>query len=234
MRAYRGKVKSRNLVSDDKNVGRKRNKRSFKQKTRNSRLGIYGAAGTQLMKDVRYLMSVINVEDKYVDNNATATLSGAWQISLLNGLLQGTNSSQRMGQSVKVIGVEFRYTLANNAAATLPVNVRVVLARDKQANTAAPTFTNIYPVDVTAPRVVGYLERFTLDVEECTTLDNVGTQGIYRSHVFRDQWHIQFNSGNAGTIADIVTNSYYIGYVCDATINFPSITYTCRVIYVDN
>ncbi len=234
MRAYNsGKVKSRNLVSDDKNVGRKRKTRAFKPK-RKSRLAIYGAAGSQLMRDVRYLMSVINVEDKYVDNSATATLSASWQSACLNALSQGTNSSQRLGQSVKVIGVEFRYTLANNAAATVPVNIRVVLVRDKQANTAAPTFTNIYPVDVTSPRVVGYLDRFKVDIEECSTLDNVGTQGQYRSHVFRDQWHILFNSGNPGTIADIITNSYYIGYVCDAAANFPSITYTCRVIFVDN
>ncbi len=227
----RGKNKSLNLVKNDKQRGKGRRRR---RKRKGGRFGVYGAAASQLSRDVRYLMSVINVEDKYVDNNAgPVTLSGAWQSTLLNALAQGNTSSQRQGQSVKVIGVELRYVLYNSAAGGA-VTTRVILLRDKQCNAAAPTLTNVYPVDITSPRVVGYLDRFVLDVEDVVTLNNTGTSSVHRTHVFRTNWHIDFNSGNAGTVADIVTNSYYIGYVCDATVNFPTITWTARIVFVDN
>ncbi len=194
---------------------------------------IYAGAYNQLKKDVGLLMSYLNVEDKYVDNSASgSSLSASWQIAHLSGIAQGTTSSTRSGQSVKLVGFEFRYTLnianANSCAA------RIVVVIDKQANAAAPTFTNVYPVGVTAPRTVAYLSRFTILFEDVITLSTNGQEYYCGVHTIPLNSHIMFNSGNAGDVTDIVTNSIYLGYISDTTTNFPTITWNARVIFVDN
>jgi hypothetical protein len=220
--------KSRSLVVNDAGRSNPRKRKSGK-----GRMAVYGAAYNQLRSDVSHLMSMLNVEDKYVDNSGTTTLSAAWQTVLLNALAQGTGSSQRMGQSVKVVGIEFRFTLYLAAAGTSSTT-RLILFRDSQANAALPTVTQVFPVDVTAPRVVAYLDRFHIDREEVMTLTTSGDNAVHRTFTFNKSFHIDFNTANLGTIADIVTNSYFVAFVSDAAANFPVITYTSRVVYVDN
>jgi hypothetical protein len=225
----KGKSTSRNLVKNDNSYRRSKKGR----KNKRGRAQVYGAAIRQVKQDVSTLWSMLNVEDKYLDTSATVTLSATWGSNLLNGLSQGNTSSTRQGQSVKVVGFEFRYTLYLAAAGTSSTS-RILIFRDKQANGAAPNVTQVYPVDVTTPRVVADIDRFIVNVEDTITLTTTGNNAWSESHVFRDSWHIDFNSGNTGVITDIVTNSLYISYVNDGTVNFPSLSYTCRVIYVDN
>jgi hypothetical protein len=217
---------SRSIVANDK---RRPKGRKTKQRGRGQ---IYGSALSQLSRDVKALYRMINVEDKYLDTSATSTLSGAWQSALLNGLSQGNTSSQRTGQSVKCVGYEFRYSLSLGAAASC--DSRILILVDKQADAAAPTLTQVFPVDITSPRVVAYLERYLVLIEDNITLTTTGSNLVRKEHMSRYEAHISFNSGNAGTIADIVTNSMYIAFVTDTTVTFPSITYSFRFVYVDN
>jgi hypothetical protein len=219
------------LVKDDVSRRfRRRGKNKFGKRGQ-----IYGAAANQIRKDIGYLFSVLNVEDKYRDiSSGSVTLSAAWQGALLNGLSQGTTPSTRIGQSVKTVGLEFRWTVYINASSTLGQTFRIVIFTDKFANNTAPTFTDVYTASPISPRVVAFLERFHVLYEIRSTLSPDGQEVRVDDYIRPQQWHVKFNTANNGTIADITSNSLYVIYISDQSANFPTLVYESRFIYVDN
>lgn len=226
------KRNDRNLVNSDrrKSGGKRRKKGRMKGRGRIA----YGKVASQVAGDVRWLMSVINVEDKYVDSVFSGAFAAGYAGQLLNGLSLGTSSITRNGQSVKCVGIEFRYNVVYNVLSTAPSLSRVILFIDKQPNAVAPTFTDVYTNDVNAPRTVSYVDRFTILFDDYITLNFCSDQIVYRHHTFNQNWHEEFNTGNAGTIADITKNSLYIAYFSAAGANFPVLNYYSRYVFTDN
>ncbi len=198
------------------------------------RIEIYGSAINQLRKDVSYVMSMLNVEDKYIDTGATTTLSGAWQLFLLNGCQLGTTATTRNGQSIKLHSLEFRAFLTMNGASTAVQSSRIVLFADKQSNAAAPTATDIYPAAVAGQRVVSYLDRFTIIRDEWFVLDPNAPSGELLVLSLPMNFHVSFNTGNVGDVTDITRNSIYMMVLSDAGANFPTLVWTNRLGFVDN
>ncbi len=215
-----------------------RKKRKARTKPRGrkkpGRMAIYGNAYNQLRSDVGYLMSMINTETKYVDSTNIQTMSGAWQQTLLNGLVQGTTSTTRLGQSLKATGIEFKCFVTMNAAATAISSYRVMIFMDKQPNATAPTTTDVYPAAAVSYRTVAYLDRFSIIWEKWAILDVEFPTGEIESFSKTLNFHEEFNTSNAGTIADITKNSLYIAFYSDAGSNFPSINWSVRYVFVDN
>jgi hypothetical protein len=235
MPVLRGGKKS--LVNDDKKRagGKPRNTRKSGGKRKLGRGAIYSAAAGQLSKDVRWLMSVVNVEDKYLDTTAVTVTSNTWQYILVNGLLQGTTPNTRIGQSVKCVGIECRYNIFCNSVSTAFQTVRFVIFIDKNPNAAVPGTTDVYGSGCLLPRTVGYMDRFTVLHERRIAFSPVGSDGIYTlDYIDRQNWHQEFNLGNAGTIADIDINSLYVAFITDQGANQPTVAFTIRYVYVDN
>jgi len=199
-----------------------------------SRWNNYSNAGRQLVADVAALRSLINVEEKYIDVLQTLTTSGAWQILLLNGVTTGNTSVTRNGQSIKLTGWEFRLFLTINVVNTSPQSVRVVVFLDKQTNATAPTATDVYPAFATSFRVVGFLTRFHILYERWLVLTPSNVSGLIDSVSREMNQHIYFNTGTAGTVADITSNSIYIMAFSDAGANFPTLITNSRLTFVDN
>jgi len=198
------------------------------------RMAIYGGAINQLTSDVKAIYRMLNVEDKYIDTGFSAAVtSGAWGSTVVNTMVQGTTASTRIGQSVKTVGIECRWTIITNSASTNPQFFRVVIFIDKQADGASPTFTNVYPLSVIGARVDGYIEEFTVLYDKVVALSPNGSEACVESFIRTLTFHTTF-VGNAGTIADIQTNALWIMWYSDQAANMPTFSHKTRYIYVDN
>lgn len=158
-------------------------------------------------------------ELNFVDTSFSAsTIAGAGSISLLNGMAQGTTASTRIGRRILMKSVECRFSVyASNQADTY----RVALLYDKQANAAAPAFTDIY--DVANPqslRNISNKARFMVVHDfGLNFVAGDGSAAAYpigaafeRTHEFYKKFSIpvQYNNGTAGTVGDIQTNAFYL------------------------
>lgn len=225
---------NRSLISNDKRKSGGKGRKGPRIPKRNSRLQVYGAAGSQLYRDVKWLISVVNVEDKYVDTNNSIAFTNAWQYALLNPVSQGTTPNTRIGQSIKTVGLEFRFNAFINAASTASQTIRIMIFKDKQPNGANPGVADVYPAGSLTPRVVGYLDRFQIMFERTYVLNTVNTTIITEAYIETMGFHVEFNTGNAGTIADITVNSVFVGFFSDQAVSLPQFSYNSRFAYVDN
>jgi hypothetical protein len=228
------KVPKSRITSDSARRSSKGSRGGKRKPQARGRVEIYGGAINQLRKDVGYVISVLNVEDKYIDTGATTTLSNAWQLFLLNGCSLGTTSITRNGQSVKLNSLEFRSFITIASASTTVQSSRMVIFVDKQSNAAAPTATDIYPATVASQRVVSYLDRFNILLDEWIILDPNTPSGEIVIKSIALNHHVSFNTSNNGDITDITKGSLYLAFLSDAGSNFPAVVWTNRVGFVDN
>lgn len=167
-------------------------------------------------------------ELNFVDTALSSTAISTTEYKvLLNGLAQGTTASTRIGRRIQMKSIELKaFVLAD--ALTIYNQVRFVIVLDKQANAAAPVWTDIY--DAATPialRNISNKARFWVlwDSGLIKILGNNATAGqqtdcsaenlqLYK----RINIPVQYNSGSAGTVGDIQTNSlYFFGIGFDAS-----------------
>jgi hypothetical protein len=227
---------NKTVVNNDRKNRRTRKRGKSNGNRQPSRTEVYGAAYNQLRRDIAFIMQFINTESKYIDTTSggLVAMGVGYNINLVNPISLGTSSTTRTGQSVKCVGIELRWHAMIDPAATTCNVVRVYLVRDKAANAAQPTFTDIYPAGTVTPRVVAYLDRFQVLYQREVMLNNAGSGGQLGDYIAEQNWHQEFNTGNAGTIADITVNSLYLTWQTSVATDMPSFSYTCRYVYVDN
>lgn len=191
----------------------------------------------KLARDVNYLRSVVNVEKKYIDVSATPTSSTTVAFVLLNGLVTGSTATSRLGQSIKMISVYPNLFWSINAAAATTY-VRVIIFIDKQANGAAPAGNDLLvtSTSVLSPLAIANSRRFKVLMDIRKTLSLNGNEIVRYKRFRKLQTHVEFNTGNAGTIADIQTNSLYLMHMSDqpAGMNVPTFSYNVRTRFIDN
>jgi hypothetical protein len=211
-------------------------KRPKGSKRRGNKRIAYGDVLKQVMADVRTLKSYLNVEDKYLDTvfNAVAIPNSA-TYTLLNGLSLGTTANTREGQSVKAVDLQFNMTLTQSSVATQTF-VRIVLLSDSQCNAAVPGATDVFAdtTNIRSLRNVGYSERFHLYFDEIVALQIVNLNSWAVSRVITMGFHQAFNTGNAGTVADITRNSLYLLTFSNEATNTPLLGGYFRYSFVDN
>lgn len=223
-----------------KSDGKRRNKRSSGKKPRNpmqkpgrGRM-VYLDAGRQALKDINILRRFINTEIKRVDYSATETSSTTATFDLLNGMAQGTTASTRVGQSVKCDGIFVRLAITINASATTSFE-RVLVVMDKQANGAAPAIGSILnATTVVSPFVIGAQNRFAILMDESFALSAGGIQCVLYDKSIACSSHVEYNTGSAGTIADINTNSIYLIHFSDQATNVVSLSMFVCFWFIDN
>lgn len=218
-------------MNRNKYIKKKYNK--FKKYGKTFTRGVGAVA--KLARDVSYLRSVVNVEKKYIDNTNTTTSNGTAALVLLNGLSQGTTAITREGQSIKMSSIFFHGLWAINSLASTTL-ARVMLILDTQANASVPAASDILvtPSAVLSPLTIGNGMRFKVLMDTRVSMSINGVEQIRRKRYMKCGFHVKYNTGNAGTIADIQTNSLYMLHVSDSNVNAPSFAYWIRVRYIDN
>lgn len=217
------------------------NKRSIGSSV-DRRVGIYGNAFVQMKRDIGWLLSVINVEYKYIDTlfNANVMTNGIGSQSLLNGCTTGTSASTRTGQSTKAYQIIIDIIV--QVGVTTPVNCRLLLVRDKAANGATLGVGSIFQAAVdgandytTSQRnvaTVGTRIEFCLDMQ--FQLDTVQNTSKSIKRVIPCGFHTRYNTGTAGTVADISENSLYWCAMSSAGATQPTFKGSIRFQYTDN
>lgn len=134
-------------------------------------------------------------------------------LTLLNGLVPGTDVSQRVGRAVLLRELELRLQFTVTAGTGVDQFVRYMIVVDRQPNGAAPVITDIIrSASVTSMSNIDNARRFSFLQDSTFHLNATAEPDSQRAFVLTRPLSIpvQFNAGTAGTVADIVTNSVYL------------------------
>jgi len=134
-------------------------------------------------------------------------------ILLLNGTQLGSDIDKRIARRVRMTRLEMKLQAYATATTGLDQFCRLLVVLDKQPNGAALAITDVLENATTTGLVnLSNRSRFTVLTDQIHYLNssvepNSG-KAIYRAlSVGATTW---YNSGNAGTVADITTNSLYL------------------------
>ena len=161
-------------------------------------------------------------EWKFKDINIAVDINTTEVATLLTGLAPGNGASDRIGTKVDWRSLEIR--LRSEATATTGITqfCRWMIVLDRQANGVAPTLAQILlAASTTAPRNLANRKRFKIITDKAYhiggVLNGAGTGAsvpncrYFKKYLkFRRPITTEYNTGVAGTIADIATNSIYL------------------------
>ena len=213
-----------------------------KRRYRSRRYGYFGKAGSDAQKAVRMAgkaLSLMNVEYKHHDVQISATgVSTTPIITELTNLSQGDTSSTRDGDSIKATAIMLRGICAISPVASTS-QYRVMLVQDKQTNGALFTPADLLEDTTAGDNLISPLNldnkyRFRVLYDKLHTLSvNGGNESIKWSKYINLNQHFRYGS-NAGTIADLNTNSLALVTISNEPTNTPNQTVYSRLRYVDN
>jgi len=175
-------------------------------------------------------------EFKVIDSVGSTTVSTTGTLTLLNGLAEGDSATTRDGRQVlfKSIQLFLRGTMNGSATNT---TIRSIIFMDKQPNETAPTMASLLATTVAggvdAYRNLDNRKRFVILHDSRMILTTDFSERVHE-HYKKMSLVTQYDSGNAGTIADITSNSLYLLQVCDEATNTPVQIFNVRLRFIDN
>lgn len=149
-------------------------------------------------------------------------LSGVPIIEVFNAVVQGTDSITRIGRKIMMTSLQLRYDCNVSLAATgVPPaglqagDIRLLVVYDSQTNGAAPIYSDILQATTTgsaftAPMNLNNRERFKVIFDKIRHLDPQGPASQSFKLYKKCRLPVIFNSGNAGTVADIQTGGVFL------------------------
>lgn len=151
-------------------------------------------------------------EFKSVDTTVNISADTTGGVQLLNGLARGDDIGSRVGREVVLKSIELRATGRVTDTTGTDQTQRILVVYDRQANAAAPAIADVLAAaNVLYPRNLENRRRFKILFDRSYTLNASGEAGSQK-HMkwYRRLDHpVVFNSGNAGTVADITSGSLY-------------------------
>ncbi len=217
-------------------------KRQYNQKR--SRPG-YKACGKMVYGDAkkalaiaRGVRSLINVEYKFLDNNAIgATISSTPVVIDLPIMAQGDTANTREGNSIKLTKCILNGNIFMNASATASV-VRLMLVWDAQSNGAAPPIAGILQDSTAGDNMVSpynppFKKRFFVLWDKTFNLSDSGNKVLSYHKVVSLNHHVRY-LGNAGTVADLTSGNLVFIHISNEGTNTPTLAHWERIRFLDN
>lgn len=154
-------------------------------------------------------------EWKYADVTGTYAVDSTGALALLNGIVPGTAATERIGQKITIRSLELRGYNYVTPTDGLDQLHRRILVLDSQTNAAALTIAQVLQTaNVFSPRNLQNRKRFKILYDKTFTLNasaEAGSRRWFKMYMkFRKPIITDYNTGTAGTVADIVTNSLYL------------------------
>lgn len=179
-------------------------------------------------------------EFKSVDVNADMACDTTSSVQLLNGIARGDEINERNGREITIMSIQLNALFKATAATGTDQQQRLLIVYDRQTNAAACTFAQVVSTaGVLTPRNLENRRRFKILFDRTFVISQTvaaepGNQMICKFYR-RLRLPVTFNSGDAGTVADITTGSLYAiaygGNVAGATAG--TISVNCRIRYQD-
>jgi len=161
---------------------------------------------------VRSRGSVNELKDITLTTSAfTPPLSAAAQFFLLNPCIQGSTPSTRNGRRIAMKSLLFKMVIGLAPTTTGSSPIRVLIVYDRQTNATAASATDVLLTnEITSPMQLNNSRRFSILMDKVVPC--IGTGGPQCAVI--DKYiplnlNTEFNTSNAGTVADITTGSIY-------------------------
>lgn len=184
-------------------------------------------------------------EFKVIDVDISGAANSAAQLFLLNGTQRGSDINNRIGRVITIKSIQLNFSHYATDATGLDQTHRFLLVYDKQANGVVPAIADILLASSPwAPRNLNNRNRFIILWDQTTSVCGNVAAGLangnlriadkkyYRRHNLKTQ----YNTGDAGSIADISTGSLYfiaVGSVA-AGVTAGEMIGTARMRFIDN
>lgn len=180
-----------------------------------------------------------NVEYKtidYLNHTSQEPYTGAPVITCLNQVARGDDYNERVGRSIKNVSVQLKMDAYHNTTDTATfTTIRWLLLIDKEANGAVPVTTDLLTAeDTTSMRNLTNRRRFIILKDAKILLDN-NRESRSIKYFRRLALKTIFNSGNAGTVADIDSGSLILIFISNAASDKkPLVQISSRVRFIDD
>lgn len=178
-------------------------------------------------------------EFKSVDTVVSQAIDQTGAVTLVNGIARGDEINERNGRELTMRSIQFNARAYATSGTGSDQIGRVLIVYDRQTNAAALTGAQVLAsFDTNSPRNLENRRRFKILKDWRFPINAAGESGSHRVLQFyrRLRHPVTFNSGDAGTVADITTGSIYVlsigTNVAGATAG--SLVGTCRIRYQDN
>jgi len=236
IRSSKGKPRSRGPKSAPGSSGRGRRVKDLGQYT----VSDIGRVAEQAWEGVKYIKSLINVEQKFNDVYVSpATITTSAVVTNLSNIVQGTDVSTRDGDSILAQKLRVKYrAIANNTAG---VNLlRVVIFQDRDQRGVDPAYADLFVS--TASAVTGHKQfygnlrnpRFRFLYDATHTLTQGGNnQIIFHDCVIPIHNHI-FYTTTTGVDAANWEGALFLLVVSDDMTNGPQFLGSFRLEFTDN
>lgn len=198
--------------------------------------------------------NITEPEQKYLETVSTGTsISATENLVLLNAMFLGTTDNQKIGNKIRVTKLEINAIVALSPTAAGGRDFgKVSLFIDKQADGQAPGFSSAIGSNSQTPytnnggniliKNANLEHMFYIIKDWDYVLDSTaGVSGTWQQNVCRMKAEIpinrvvQYNNADTGTITEIMTNSFYLGFLGSQTAGATEsiIAYFVRLWYTD-
>lgn len=162
-----------------------------------------------------------SAETKFIDTTPLPVLTAAVNTFvatpiLLNGCVQGTEATNRLGRKIVMKDLLLKGQLQLDPTTTGGGFIRIAVVYDKQSNGVAPAITDVFLTNaLNSPNNLSNRDRFVKVVDmESPSISPNGDYSVPIVIYRKLNLETCFNTGNAGTIGDITTGSLYL-FVCN-------------------
>ena len=151
-------------------------------------------------------------ELKAVDTtiNQVADTTGA--VTLLNGIARGDDINERVGRRVRLASLQASIVNYVTPATGIDQTHRCLIVYDKQSNGVAPAITDVLvSASTVAMPNLDNRQRFVILYDKLMHLNAAAEPGSMVAFKINKRlpYGVQFNSGDAGTVADIQTGGLF-------------------------
>lgn len=189
-------------------------------------------------KDVAHLKGLLNTEFKRIDTTINAGHSSATTFYLLNGMQRGDAINQRVGRTLRLKSVEIKSLHSLGAGATA-TSIRMILFLSLAPKGVAPVAGDVLnnggpPLNIVSPRNLDNRANILILRDKTISLSVSGSQKQAWDYYKKLDIKPVYNSGNAGTIADIDAQGLYFMIMSTEPVNVPASQIFLRVRFIDN
>jgi len=184
-------------------------------------------------KGLQAIRKLINIETKVLDTVNGATIPNTGTVSTVSSIAQGLDYTNRVGDSIKIQYMEFKFRWTIGASATNSF-VRVMVVRDLDGYGSTPALTDILATaNVLSPINYLHKDRFSVlfdEVEVLTSANNTSSVGAYLTP---HAGHIKY-LGTSSSTASNGKGSVYMVFLGSEATNVPRVDFYSRIAFTDD
>ncbi len=194
----------------------------------------------QTYQGLKYIKKLINVETKYFDNLVSGTTDWNGSVTYISAIAQGTDITQRVGDSIKLQRLRLSGTFFINTSATR-TTCRVVLFRDLSNAGSTPStsdvISNAYLGTISGVNMfynwINVQKRFSILYDEKVALSINGNENATVSITMPHEGHVKYR-GTSGAVGSAAEGSIFLLLLSDEQTNVPTFSINTRVEYTDD